>query len=91
MKKSTRLLLTGSVQGMFFEQFIKENADKQNVRGYVRQLENGKVEIFLEGDSVNVAQMLSVCKRGSKHSQIRNFEEKAERFQDFKDFKILRI
>ena len=91
MKKSLRLLLTGAVQGMFFEQFIKENAEKLDVRGFMRKLDDGKVEIFIEADNVNVDSMFEVCKKGSQHSQIRSIEQKPERFQDFRNFKILKI
>jgi len=91
MKKSVRLSITGSVQGIFFRQFIKDNADKYKVRGYVRNLEDGRVEIFLEGDVDSVDQVISICKRGPQHAQIRNVEQKDERFQDFKEFKILRF
>tara|TARA_Y100000310_G_scaffold343783_1_gene452999 strand:+ start:66 stop:341 length:276 start_codon:yes stop_codon:yes gene_type:complete len=91
MKKSTRLYLSGSVQGVFFRQFIKENADKRSVKGYVRNLESGNVEIFLEGNSEDVDSLIAICKRGPQHSQIRNVEEKEEKFQDFKEFKILRV
>jgi acylphosphatase len=91
MKKSMRLLLTGSVQSMFFEQFLLENAKKLNVRGYLRKLDDGKMEIFIEGDNVKVDEMKSLCSRGTQHTQIRNVEEKTERFQDFKDFKVLKI
>ena len=91
MKKSVRLYITGSVQGIFFRQFVKDNAEKRNVRGFVRNLEDGRVEIFLEGAMDDVDSMISICKRGPQHSQIRSVEEKPERFQDFKEFKILRF
>ena len=88
MKKSTRLFLTGTVQGIFFRQFIKEHADKNNIKGFLRNLEDGRVEIFLEGNQDNVDAMAEICKRGPQHSNIRSFEQKEEKFQDFKDFKI---
>jgi len=91
MKKSLRLYLTGSVQTMFFENFVKENADGLDIRGFLRKLEDGRMEIFIEGDGDKVDQMKAICKRGSQHSQIRRVEEKLERFQDFKEFKILKI
>ena len=91
MKKSIRLYITGSVQGVFFRQFIKDNADKNKVRGYVRNLEDGRIEIFLEGNLENVDNMIQICKRGPSHSQIRSVQEKPESFQSFKEFKILRI
>lgn len=91
MKKSSRIYLTGSVQSMFFEQFILETAKRLDVRGYMRKLEDGRMEIFLEGNKDKVDEMATLCKRGTEHTQIRNTEEKSERFQDFKDFRVLKI
>lgn len=91
MKKSTRLFLTGSVQSLFFEQFILDNAKKFGVKGYLRKLEDGRMEIFIEGDNDHVEEMRAVCKRGTQYANIRTVEEKEEKFQDFKDFKIVRI
>ena len=91
MKKSIRLTISGSVQGVFFRQFVKEQADKHGIKGYVRNLEDGRVEVFIEGDINSVDQMVPLCKRGPQHSQIRNVEEKEEKFQGFKEFKILRF
>ncbi|HLC32126.1 MAG TPA: acylphosphatase [Candidatus Nanoarchaeia archaeon] len=89
MKKTLRIYLTGSVQGMFFRQFVKDAADKHNVRGFVRKLEDLRMEIFLEGDSQNVEVVAAIVKAGPKHAVIRSVEEKEERYQEFKDFKIL--
>ena len=91
MKKSVRIYITGTVQGMFFRQFIKDNADKIKVKGYVRNLEDGRVEVFIEGDRDKVDSMIEVCKTGPKHANIRNIEEKEEPYQDFKEFNILRF
>ena len=91
MKKSVRLYINGMVQGMFFRGFVKENAEKHNVKGFVRNLEDGRVEVFLEGDNDSVEKMIELCRKGPKHSQIRNVEIKEERFQDFKVFKVLHI
>jgi len=91
MKRSLRLFITGSVQGIFFRQFIKDHADKNSVKGYIRNLEDGRIEIFLEGSGEDVEAMSSICKRGPQHANIRKIEERPETFQDFKEFKILRI
>lgn len=91
MKKSVRLYINGTVQGVFFRAFVKENAERYNVKGFVRNLEDGRIEIFLEGDSENVNKMTELCKKGPKHSQIRNIQIKPEKFQDFKTFKVLHI
>ncbi len=91
MKKSVRLYITGTVQGVFFRAFVKENAERQNVKGFIRNLEDGRIEIFLEGDANSVNKMMELCQKGPKHSQIRKVDIKPERFQDFKVFKVLHI
>ena len=91
MKKSVRLHITGSVQSLFYEQFIMKHALDLKIRGYLRKLEDGRVEIFAEGDHENVNKLVSIAKIGPQHSQIRNIVETPERFQDFKEFKIIRI
>ena len=91
MKKSVRLYITGTVQGVFFRGFVKENAERHNVKGFVRNLEDGRVEIFLEGDANAVNKMILICKKGQRHSQIRKVEEKPERYQDFRQFKVLLV
>ena len=91
MKKSVRLYIKGTVQGIFFRNFIKENAERYNVKGFVRNLEDGRVEAFLEGNAEDVNKMTELCKKGPKHSQIRDVQIKSETFQGFNNFKILHI
>jgi acylphosphatase len=91
MKKSVRLYIDGTVQDVFFRGFIKENAERHNVKGFVRNLEDGRVEIFLEGNNEDVDKVIELCKKGPKHAQIKGIEIRPEKFQDFKTFKILHI
>ena len=91
MKKSVRIYIEGTVQGIFFRAFVKENAERYNVKGFVRNLDDGRIEIFLEGDTNDVDKMLELCKKGPKHSEIRKVEIKDEKFQGLKTFKILHI
>jgi acylphosphatase len=91
MKKSVRLYVDGTVQGVFFRGFIKENAERYNLKGFVRNLEDGRVEVFAEGDTNDVNNMIEIVKKGPKHAQIKKVTIKPEKFQDFKNFKILHI
>mgnify|MGYP001580774356 CR=1 FL=1 len=91
MKKSVRLYIDGTVQGVFFRNFVKENAEKNDIHGFVRNLENGKIEVFLEGDNEKVDRMIEICGKGPKHAMIKNIVIKEEKFQGFKDFKVLHI
>src|SRR3989339_79139 len=83
MKKSVRIYITGTVQGIFFRAFIKEQAERLNIKGFTRNLEDGRIEIFIEGDANDVNKMIDLCQKGPKHAQIRNIEIKPEKYQDF--------
>ena len=89
MKKSIRLTIQGSIQPVFFNRFIKESAEKFGIKGFVRNMQDGKVEIFAEGNIDDVKSMIIACKAGPQHAMIRNTEEKEEKFQGFKDFKVM--
>ena len=53
-KKRIHLFIRGKVQGVFFRQAIKVIAKKNNITGWVRNLDDGRVEALLEGDSESV-------------------------------------
>ena len=91
MKKAKRLYVSGTVQGIFYRAFIKENAERIGLKGFVRNLDDGRVEIFIEGNPDEVNKMIELAKKGPKHSVIKGVEEKTEKFQSFKQFKILHI
>ena len=91
MKKSVRLYVSGFIQGIFYRAFVKENAERLNVKGFVRNLEDSRVEVFLEGDNDDVNKMIELCSKGVKSADIKNVEIKEERFQDFKNFQILKV
>lgn len=91
MKKAVRVYFFGTVQGIFFRNFIKEQADKLKVNGYVRNKEDGSVEAWFEGNSENVNKMVELCKKGPKHAMINKLDVADENFQGRKEFKIIRF
>ena len=89
MKKAIKLYIKGNVQGVTFRASIKEKADNLDLSGYVRNLEDGRVEVFVQGDIDKVKALAEFCKSGPGYAQVRNIEVKEEKLQDYKDFKIL--
>jgi len=88
MKKACIVYVFGTVQGVFFRAFIKEN-EKLGVKGYVRNKEDGSVEAWVEGNSSEVDKMIEVCKTGPKNAIIKRWDLIEEKLQDMTDFKIL--
>lgn len=92
MKKAAKLIIQGTVQGIFFRQFVKEHADNFGLTGLVRNLDSGNVEIIIEGEAEKIERLIGFVKEGPKHAQIRNVKIEERKWSgDFKEFKILRF
>jgi acylphosphatase len=92
MKRAARFIVQGTVQGIFFRQFVKEHAEKLGIVGFVRNLTNGDVEILAEGEIEKIGRLSKLVKKGPEHSQIRHVQIEERKFSDeFKDFRILRF
>jgi len=92
MKKAVKIIINGTIQGVFFRQFIKDSADKLNLRGFARNLENGDVEVIAEGNQDEVEKMIEICKQGPKFANIKNVSVSQINYSgDYKDFKIIRF
>lgn len=87
--KTVKIRVIGIVQGIFFRKFIEEEARKLNLNGFVRNLDDGSVEIIIEGTDQPIKEMINIAKRGSKHSKIKHIEYKEITHQGFDNFKIL--
>lgn len=92
MKKSIKMIVKGTVQGIFFRQFVKENADKMNVYGFVRNLTSGDVEVVAEGDGTALERFIQIIGKGPQHAMIKNVQIEEKKWTgEYKDFKVLRF
>lgn len=89
--KTLRAKVSGTVQGVFFRKFVKDQADKLELKGHVRNLEDGQVEIIAEGKDQNVNELIKICKKGAPHSVIKDVTLQELNHIGFDDFKILRV
>ncbi|MDE1870059.1 MAG: acylphosphatase [Candidatus Micrarchaeota archaeon] len=60
------ILVTGKVQGIGFRNFIRYTGKYGNLKGLVRNLVNGKVEIFAEGEEKDIHMLVANIK-ATKH------------------------
>jgi len=54
----------GQVQSVGFRNWIKENAVKRNLTGWVRNASDGSVEVFLQGKEDFINELLGLCWEG---------------------------
>ena len=88
--KRVHLYVSGRVQGVYFRQGMKESAEKNNVRGWVRNLPDKRVEAILEGTESNVDAVIDWSHLGSPGSVVEEIKIiNEETIQNLTDFEIL--
>ncbi len=61
---SVRVLVSGRVQGVGFRWSVQREAERLGVRGWVRNLSDGRVEARFEGEADAVDAIVGFCRRG---------------------------
>jgi acylphosphatase len=89
--KTVRIKIAGQVQGVFFRKYVAEESQKIGVKGHVRNLESGEVEVIAEGSPEQVEEITKLCKKGAPHSVVKNIDVQELNHIGFDDFKILEI
>ena len=74
IQKRIHIFITGRVQGVFFRQSTRVMAIKNDVGGWVRNLDDGRVEIVAEGETQNIDNLVTWCKTGPANSRVDEFE-----------------
>lgn len=83
------VFVTGKVQGVYFRQNTMQAAEKHNTTGWVRNLDDGRVEAVIEGEEENVKKVVEWCHRGPSASKVDAVEVRYESYTgEFSDFTI---
>ena len=89
-KVRTHIFISGRVQGVFFRQFIQEKTQELGLFGWVKNLDDDKVEAVIEGDKEKIEKILIYLKKGPLLAKVENIEISYEQYQgEFKEFSIL--
>jgi len=63
-------LVKGRVQGVGFRWFVHREAAALSLRGWVRNTEDGHVEVLAAGDPESVAELAAALRNGSRGSRV---------------------
>ena len=89
MKTRAHVLVSGRVQGVFFRTETKYKADSHGVKGWVRNLPDGRVEAVFEGEEEAVKALVEFCERGPPGARVTNVDLTWEDFTgEFDGFRI---
>lgn len=69
-----RVFISGFVQGVGFRQFIKRNASKLGLTGWVRNLPDNRVEAVFCGSKEKINEAISLCRKGPFLAEVKDVE-----------------
>jgi acylphosphatase len=70
-----KFIVSGQVQGVGFRFFTQRAAARHQIRGYVKNLPDGRVESFAEGEEKSVENFKHDLIAGPTYSNVEHLEE----------------
>ena len=87
-RKRVHVYVSGQVQGVFFRGTTRDDAQEKGVDGWVKNLDDGRVEAVFEGDPDAVDEMVDFCYEGSEMASVSTVEVTEEEPEGIDDFRI---
>ncbi len=81
------VFINGRVQGVFFRAWIRDNAQNLGLAGWAKNLEDGRVEVVIEGDRDRVRELVRLMRGGPRLAKVEHidvsWEEGTGEFDNF--------
>lgn len=85
-----RLVIEGRVQGVWFRDSTRREAEALGVYGWVRNRRDGTVEVLAEGPEDRVRKLVAWCHQGPPSARVTRVHESPEQWTgEFNSFQIL--
>ena len=72
--RRAHLLVQGRVQGVGFRAFVQSQAVRRALKGWVKNLPDGRVESEAEGDETLVNEFIQTVRRGPSLARVQNVD-----------------
>ncbi len=79
MNARVHLLISGLVQGVFFRSNTRRVAGELGLKGWVRNLPDGRVEVVAEGRKPALDRLIEFCRKGPEGARVENVQIEWER------------
>ena len=88
-KARVHIFVSGRVQGVFFRENTRKRAKKLGIKGWVRNLPDGRVEAVFEGEKSKVKELINRTKKGSLIARVDELKVILEEYkEEFDNFEI---
>ena len=89
MSQQARIyIVRGRVQGVGFRDFVQRMASSYGLSGYVRNLDDGRVEVYAAGPADKLSDLAAALRKGPRMSEVRGVEEQEAGVRRYSSFQI---
>ncbi len=83
-----RYVISGRVQGVWFRASAQEEANKLDITGWARNLQDGRVEVLACGDKEKLSQFSEWLHQGPELAKVDEVISEASPWEDFERFSV---
>ena len=83
-----RVVVHGNVQGVFFRDSARRDAERRGVAGWITNRPDGAVEAVFEGAPDDVAALVEFCHRGPRGADVESVDETSEEPEGLSGFEV---
>jgi acylphosphatase len=83
-----RVVAHGRVQGVFFRDSVRREAERRGVAGWARNRSDGAVEAVFEGAPEDVEALVAFCRAGPGHAEVSELEVAEEPAEGLSGFAV---
>jgi acylphosphatase len=84
----SRVVVHGHVQGVFFRDSCRREAESRGVAGWVTNRPDGAVEATFEGDAEAVRALVDWCRQGPRSADVSSVDETSEEPEGLSGFDV---
>ncbi len=88
-KRCIHCYISGKVQGVWFRASAQEQAEKRNIKGWIRNLKDGRVEVLACGVPKDLEIFVGWLKEGPPLASVEEFEQEEHACEIHQTFKII--
>jgi acylphosphatase len=87
-RKRVHVYVSGRVQGVYYRATTRDEATERDVDGWVRNLDDGRVEAVFEGESDAVEEMVDFCYEGTSMANVSTVDVEEEEPEGLDGFEV---
>jgi acylphosphatase len=87
-RERRRVVAHGEVQGVFFRDSTRREAERRGAAGWVSNRADGAVEAVFEGEPEAVAALVEFCRAGPGRARVERLEESSEEPEGLEGFRV---